>query len=240
LTPLVEEAPASVVAGVGPPPRQSAYRHLLRAAIPRRVLIDRLPPTPKRTVLLTFDDGPDPRLTLKVLDMLGEHGARALFFVVGRRVLTAPWLLRRIVEAGHLIGNHSHLHHNRRYVIRAPAFCLYLRDARRCQRVIREHLGLTPCFFRPPGGRLTLTTLLVPFVLGLRCVRWSIDSNDWRFRTTAEATAGAAAVLDRVAPRDIVLMHDDKGTIIPLLEILLPGLRERGFDLSSGLDAISR
>ena len=83
---------------------------MLKALIPRAANVRRLRRRAGNAVLLTFDDGPDPEVTPGVLERLDAYGAKAVFFVVGRRVKRAPHLLMRMAERGHLIGNHSHLH----------------------------------------------------------------------------------------------------------------------------------
>jgi peptidoglycan/xylan/chitin deacetylase (PgdA/CDA1 family) len=221
-----------------PGARSRSLRELVLRSFPRRLLTVRLKHTTRPTVLLTFDDGPNPRTTPAVLDCLERYRARAIFFVVGRFVRAAPGLVREILKRGHLVGNHTHLHHNRRHVERSPSFRFYWKDARRCQEMVLAATGMEPRLFRPPGGRITPATLLVPLVLGMRCVQWSLDSNDWRFRTSDEVRTGAKALLARVASRDIVLLHDNRPTAVELLETLLPVLTARGFDLASGVDAL--
>jgi peptidoglycan/xylan/chitin deacetylase (PgdA/CDA1 family) len=220
-------------------PRARSLRELLLRLFPRSIVSLRLRRRERPTVLLTFDDGPHPVVTRRVLECLERHGARALFFIVGRHVRSAPGVVQEIVARGHLLGNHSYLHHNRRFIEERPPFRFYLSDARRCQNTLLEQAGRAPRLFRPPGGKVTPTTLLVPLLLGMRGVHWSIDSNDWHFRTPGEVQAGVQALLARIAPRDIVLLHDNRPTIIDLLEGLLPALAERGFDLWSGIEDLN-
>jgi len=213
---------------------------MLKALLPRGVVVRSLPRRARNAVLLTFDDGPDPDVTPAVLDRLRLHGARAVFFVVGRRIKRAPALIARILQEGHVVGNHSHLH-QASYVLpggRQPRFLHYYRDCRRCQTAIQHHGGKRPRLFRPPGGRLTLKTLMIPKLLGMKCVTWSADVGDWSFRSAAEARAGAEELARTVAPTDIVLLHDDNPCVIDLLDALLPALRARGLDLASGVELI--
>ena len=88
----------------------------MKASVPRVILIQRLPKAETQSVLLTFDDGPHPDVTPGVLDRLAAYDARAVFFVVGRRLKRSGDLLERTRQAGHLIGNHSYLHRDR-YVL---------------------------------------------------------------------------------------------------------------------------
>jgi peptidoglycan/xylan/chitin deacetylase (PgdA/CDA1 family) len=179
-------------------------------------------------------------VTPAVLERLERFRARAVFFVIGHRARRAVPLLARIRAGGHLIGNHSHLHRDQYILVGAPQVSrlAYYRDCARCQAMIRETVGRSPIFFRPPGGRVTPTTLLVPKLLGMRSVLWSREIRDWSIRSGAEAQAGAAALLRDIAPRDIVLLHDDNPFVLDLLDALLPTLQSQGFDLAGGLDLL--
>ncbi len=213
---------------------------VLKGMLPRAVAVRRLRGRSDNTLLLTFDDGPHPEVTPAVLDRLDAYNAKAVFFVVGHRAEQAPHLLAEIQKRGHPIGNHSYLH--RRSDVEGSTFNLhfadYYRDLRRCQNVVEDHTGSRPRFFRPPGGRLTLRTLTVPTCLGLRSVFWSREVGDWRFRSAPEGTAGGEELLRNSEPGDIVLLHDDNPCVLDLLDVLLPGLKARGFDLASGIDRL--
>jgi peptidoglycan/xylan/chitin deacetylase (PgdA/CDA1 family) len=161
-----------------------------------------------------------------------------VFFVIGSRIKQAPHVLPLIHAGGHLIGNHSQSH-QASYVLRdapAPRFGEYYKDVQQCQAVIKNCVGHQPGLFRPPGGRLTPVTILVPKLLGLRSVTWSRDTEDWRFRTTYEAREGAARLAATIRPRDVVLLHDDNPCVIDLLDELLPVLAERQFNLRSAVE----
>jgi peptidoglycan/xylan/chitin deacetylase (PgdA/CDA1 family) len=219
-------------------------RHRLRACakelVPRALAIRRLRASSTPTVLLTFDDGPDREVTPAVLDRLAAYNARAVFFLVGRRVRRAPEIVDRIRASGHRIGNHTYLH-RRRYVQpnpEKPRFASYYQDCVWCQQSIEHAVKERPTLFRPPGGYLTPTTIVVPKLLGMQSMIWSLDVEDWTFQRVEEARRGGQELLRRIAPRDIVLMHDVNPHVVDLLDTLLPGLHERGYDLSAGLDLL--
>jgi peptidoglycan/xylan/chitin deacetylase (PgdA/CDA1 family) len=212
-------------------------RSTIKRAIPAAVAIRTLDRRAARSVLLTFDDGPHPDVTPAVLERLDQYGAKAVFFVVGRRVRRAPRLLAQMQARGHLIGNHTQLHRPH-YVLpieRRLRFWEYYRDVRRCQELLTVTLGQSPQLFRPPGGRLTPVTILAARLLGLRTVQWSREVADWRFRTREDACAGAATLATMIEPRDIVLLHDNNPCIVDVLDHLLPALAHRGLDLSSAV-----
>jgi peptidoglycan/xylan/chitin deacetylase (PgdA/CDA1 family) len=169
-------------------------------------------------VLLTFDDGPHPEYTPAVLDRLAAHGISAAFFLVGSRITAASHLPQRIASAGHVVGNHTFSHRRFGWCERSGP----LADVTRCQALLP---GAT--WFRPPLGRLTPGVWLAARRHGLRIMNWSLDSNDWRCRSESDARTCAVEVLESVRPGDIILFHDDRPWTCAILDMVLPGLRER-------------
>ncbi len=210
-----------------------------RARLKGLVATRKLKPGDRDCVLLTFDDGPHPEGTPRVLDALRRYGARAVFFIVGSRIERAPHLLARILDEGHLLGNHSHDHASGR----ALGFRRYCDDLRRCQDAIEGLTGFRPALFRPPLGEMSPWTLLAPRLVGLRPIFWSIDANDWRLREAAEVEPCADRLnhqLGRRGLREIVLMHDERPLTAMLLDQVLPPLVERGVDLRRALDELAQ
>jgi peptidoglycan/xylan/chitin deacetylase (PgdA/CDA1 family) len=188
-----------------------------------------------QTVLLTFDDGPNPYLTAAVLDRLRDANARAVFFCIGKRVRQYPGIVRRAIAEGHAIGNHTETHAHSGWLEVAG----YQQEIRRCQEAIAAVTGQAPVLFRPPWGKTTPATLLAPRLLGLRSVYWSVEPRDYRLQTGAEAQECGAEFGEKVQAGDIVLLHDDALHILSLLDELLPRLRNRGFDLHSAAGTLS-
>lgn len=199
-------------------------------------LVRRLPSRCATSVLLTFDDGPVRGVTEGVLDRLADFKARALFFVLGRRVEAVPDLARAIAEGGHAVGNHSHDHD----MARLPSVGAYLQDVRRCSTAIAAATGAEPRHFRAPGGRIHPASLVVPRRLGLTHVLWSLDPLDWGCTDPQVAAGLGRDLAGEARGGDIVLLHDFGPAIHPLLDQLLPGLVGRGFDLGSGLAALDQ
>ncbi|MGB9877262.1 MAG: polysaccharide deacetylase family protein, partial [bacterium] len=127
-----------------------------------------------RRIYLTFDDGPEGDFTLKVLDLLRDWGAKATFFVCGKNCEIFPHILKREVEEGHSIGNHTYSH-NRLLVYLG----LIKGEVERTRRIICELTGREVNLFRPPWG------VMVPWLRwylireGYRLVFWDIDTRDW-------------------------------------------------------------
>lgn len=152
-------------------------------------------------VALTFDDGPDPQVTPRVLDALGACGARATFFVIGRHVEQRATIAERIVAEGHELGNHSwtHSYFQNFYDRRRQAD-----DIERNRRLIRQISGREP-LYRPPVGLKSPALARIAHAAGMTIVAWSLHSRDTYAR---DPDAVAARVLARVRPGDIVLLHD--------------------------------
>jgi peptidoglycan/xylan/chitin deacetylase (PgdA/CDA1 family) len=159
-------------------------------------------------VALTFDDGPDPVVTPRILDLLGAHGARATFFVLGERAARYPDVIRRIHREGHTVGTHTQ-RHLVRFHFAGPRFVR--REIEDAVDVIAGILPARPALFRPPQG------LRTPFFASgwrllrtrsLTCVTWSVRAFDSR-PTTADAIVGRVA--RRLAPGAIVALHDGTG-----------------------------
>jgi peptidoglycan/xylan/chitin deacetylase (PgdA/CDA1 family) len=179
-------------------------------------------------VALTFDDGPDPVDTPKLLDLLREKGVKATFFVVGKRADQYPEIVRRAWAEGHLIANHTWSHYS--------LFCFLtprrLRaEIERGTESVRRSCGFRPRFFRSPVGMRH--PLLGPYLkdAGLEYVSWSIRTRD---TLTANSSVLARRILNQAASGDIILLHDRlPGGTDAMLEVLprvIDELRQRGFE----------
>jgi peptidoglycan/xylan/chitin deacetylase (PgdA/CDA1 family) len=189
-------------------------RSVLLTCIPSRWLTA-TNPTPNSAALLTFDDGPDPELTPRVIDLLASRGARATFFVIGERAQRHPECIRRILDAGHSIGNHSWSHP-------APGTLSsrdYLVDVRRARSFLEQLSGSHVRLFRPPHGHVTAATLTGLWRDGTQVMLWNVDPKDY----AAESAAAVEARLRRLAPStgDVVLLHDTIPTTVDALPRIL-------------------
>jgi len=158
-------------------------------------------PTPERRAALTFDDGPSPRNTPALLDVLSRHRIRATFFLVGRNVRRFPGIVTRIAGEGHEIGNHSE-HHLFLPFLPTP---LLRREIRIPAKRIEGLVGKRPRFFRPPMGWFSPRVLRVLAEEGFDPVIGSIHPQDSR-RLPAERIE--AYVMARIRPGSVVILHD--------------------------------
>jgi peptidoglycan-N-acetylglucosamine deacetylase len=157
--------------------------------------------TAETAAALTFDDGPDPETTPAVLDLLGEAGARATFFLVGARAARHPGLVARIAAEGHAVGNHGWDHP----ALPTLALPAVVGQLRRTTEAIAA-AGVAPSrLMRPPYGDQSLMSHLAARRLGLTVTAWSVVGADW---ADDGGPAIAARVLDGLHPGAIVLLHD--------------------------------
>jgi peptidoglycan/xylan/chitin deacetylase (PgdA/CDA1 family) len=183
-----------------------------------------------RCVSLTFDDGPNPDATPRVLDALGEAGVKATFFLLGKHVDRWPALAARVAAEGHQLGNHGW--HHRKLHVRSPA---YVRDdLARGLASIEAATGVRPAFFRAPHGFRNPWVSSIAHGLGERVVGWTLGVWD-------SARPGARVIAQRtlvhVRPGSIVLLHDgdgydpagDRVQTAEALPAILGGLRDRGY-----------
>jgi len=187
-------------------------------------------PREHRAVSLTFDDGPDPEWTPRVLDVLAREGVRATFFLIGRRARRAPEQARRIADSGHDLGNHTWSHpslwrcgpaHTEREIADGHA-------------AIADAAGAPPRFFRPPWGKTNLAMFGVARELGTPCVFWTVQPESRRPVVPAEQ---ARRGLARARGGAIYDLHDADGVpgagrrLVEYLPALIAGLRAQGYAL---------
>ena len=156
----------------------------------------------RREIALTFDDGPDPEVTPRLLDLLDELGCSASFFCIGDRVRAHPGLVREIARRGHAVENHSMTH--------GPTFALqtlagYRREVQLAQAAIAETVGSEARFFRAPMGFRNPLLDPVLYEAGLALAAWTRRSFD---TIAADPKVVAARLTRRFAPGDILLLHD--------------------------------
>jgi peptidoglycan/xylan/chitin deacetylase (PgdA/CDA1 family) len=175
---------------------------------------------------MTFDDGPHPENTPRILDLLDTHGARATFFLQGSMVDRHPHIVRQIARRGHQIGNHGYAHLD----ARAVGIREYLADVLRAQAAIEATLGeLLPRNFRPPFGNITPGSMLALLRHRFRLIFWSLDSRD-SFIEDAPALVNHVAQ-QRVEAGCIMLFHDDYRHTVDAIEEILGLVQRQGVTL---------
>jgi len=214
-----------------------AASHAMLAAAglwPRSALLGpnwtRLPTQAGAQIAITIDDGPDPDVTPRVLDLLDRYRAHATFFCIGEVARRHPHLVETIVTRGHAVENHSQ-HHRHHFSLLGPR--ALRREVEAGQRTLTELSGTAPLFFRAPAGLRNPFLEPVLCGLGLQLASWTRRGFDTR---TRDAACVAKRLLHTLAARDILLLHDGHAArdvrgqpvVIDALEIVLQAAHEAG------------
>ena len=184
-------------------------------------------PTAATTLFLTFDDGPDPEWTPRVLDVLAQCEVRATFFVLGRLASRHQTLLRRALGLGHALGNHSYAHRHP-WLLSARSARAEVRDG---ADAVAQATGAWPRWYRPPHGRLGRYGRDAARECGESIALWSRSAVDWG---PLASGASVARRLDGIGPGEIVLLHDGPlrhnhpACTLAALPVVLEALGRRG------------
>ncbi|BFP50635.1 polysaccharide deacetylase family protein [Streptomyces griseus] len=180
------------------------------------------------SMVLTFDDGPDPRYTPGILATLREHAVRAMFFVCGEMAEGNADLLREMADDGHVVGNHSWSHPLIPKLSRSA-----IRDELgRTSEVVERALGTAPLWYRAPYGAWNRNSFEIGAELGMEPMAWTVDTLDWK---TPGTGAIVRRVLDGAAPGVVVLSHDaggDRSQSVAALRRYLPRLLDSGYRIT--------
>ena len=161
-------------------------------------------PAAGKTLYLTFDDGPDPRYTPQLLDLLEQYQIPASFFVVAQSAQANPALIARMKRSGHVVGLHSLSHKNG--LIQPPISAC--RDFSRSVAILQQ-LGIPPRYFRPPWGHWNAMTAAQAYSRGIQPMMWDVMAEDWRGDTTAQEIAHK--LLTRTFDGAVICLHDGRG-----------------------------
>ena len=174
-------------------------------------------------IAITYDDGPHPQNTPRLLDMLAKRNIKATFYVIGRSVNLHPGVLRRTVAEGHEVGNHSHTHR----LLSKLGDSEVRKEMQLCQDAIAKAAGVRPRTMRPPyGGLLQRQRELIHKEFGYPTILWSVDPLDWK---RPGASVIASRILKNTTQGGIVLAHDLHSQTVDSMPATLDGLLKKGF-----------
>ncbi len=179
-------------------------------------------PTNKKAIALTFDDGPDPIYTPKILAVLAKYNVKATFFLVGEQTQRNLALVKKILAAGHEIGSHTMTHPDSNNSTLLLLEKEVLESVRLLERLSQQKIK----YMRPPYGQLSPAYFAACQAQGITMIVWSIDSNDWREPPVDKMVE---QVISQVQPGSIILLHDGGGTrqnTVDALDQLLPLLKQ--------------
>ncbi len=198
--------------------------------------------TDRKVVYLTFDDGPHPPETERVLDVLRERGARATFFLIGSKVSGNEAVLRRMLEEGHALGLHTYSHAGTFPLL---SFDKMLADVNEGKHAVESVAGKKISLFRPPFGVTNPTIAKVIRTLGLQTVGWDVRSFDTMFCKSSEHSYKQSGhdwyvpvverIMKQVRPGSVILLHDRLDGASELLALLLDSLAASGYEFTRAL-----
>lgn len=173
-----------------------------------------------KRIALTFDDGPHPTYTEKLLDGLKERGVKATFFVTGEHAELNPDIIKRMSEEGHLIGNHTYSH----IQLTSGNKETFKEELRRTNEVITEITGQEVTYVRPPYGSWDKA---FEKELNMLPVLWSVDPLDW---CCSDAACVARKVEKSVSENDIILLHDYYASSVEAALMIVDALQAEGYE----------
>jgi chitin deacetylase len=187
--------------------------------------------TRQKVVALTFDDGPTPGITEEVLSTLNEEGVKATFFVIGEDLERNPEEGRKIVAAGHELGNHTYSHE--RMVLKTPSFIES--EIERTDQLIRQAGYQSAIHFRPPYGK---KLILLPYFLSKtsrKTITWDVEPDSYP-EIAADANRIIAHVMEKSSPGSIILLHvmyKSRGESLKAVKGIITGLKGEGYSFKT-------
>jgi peptidoglycan/xylan/chitin deacetylase (PgdA/CDA1 family) len=174
-------------------------------------------------IAMTFDDGPHPQNTPRLLDILRARNVKATFYVIGRSVDLYPQIVRRTVAEGHEIGNHSYTHR----LLSKLGDSELRQEMSRCHEAVGRAAGVRMRTMRPPyGGLLQRQRELVHAEFGYPTILWAVDPLDWKRPGPSVVTS---RILSGTNAGSIVLAHDLHAQTVDAMPATIDGLLKRGF-----------
>lgn len=185
----------------------------------------------KKELYLTFDEGYENGYTAPILDVLKKHNVKAAFFVVKPYITSNPELIKRMVDEGHLVCNHSARHPSMASIKDFEVFSKELTDV---EAAFEEVTGKKmPKYFRPPMGKYSELSLYFTKKCGYKSVFWSLAYADWKVKDQPNPEAAKKKLLGRTHNGSIVLLHAVSKTNVQILDDLITEWKNRGYELKS-------
>jgi peptidoglycan-N-acetylglucosamine deacetylase len=178
-----------------------------------------------RSVVLTFDDGPDEKITPQILDILKENNIKATFFVIGKKAVKYPDILKRIHEEGHLIGGHSYSHH---FFFDWFTFRQMEQELKHTADIVFSVIGKKIRLFRPPYGVTNPTLGRIVGTFKYISIGWSLKSNDTVIRDSEQLLSRLKM---KLKAGDIILFHDTNPWTVDLMITFIAYLRQEHYSV---------
>lgn len=194
-------------------------------------------PKAKGTIALTFDDGPHPKYTSQILEILRREGIKATFFVIGENIdYYDEGVITEIIDDGHELGNHTFNHEHTKEMDEED----FYRDVKACHELVKNKYGYEMKVFRPPEGYVDEKVMNIAKELDYSIIIWSIDTKDWE-HVGSDLIVGN--IEKNASDGDIILMHDyvsKPNTTIGALERVIKNLKNEGYDFVTVSELIEK
>ena len=189
--------------------------------------------TKNEEVLLTFDDGPNPGTTEKLLDLLRNKNIKALFFCLGENINKHPELCKRIIEEGHTIGNHTYSHKKINEVSRE----VFYAEIERTNNLLKDKFNYDIKYFRPPHGRFIFSTNIILKKHNLVNVMWSLLTWDYK----GNFNRVQKSIQNSLKNNSIVVLHDSDKTELILqdsVKLIIKEAEKRNFKIGEPVNCL--
>ncbi|ADQ14458.1 polysaccharide deacetylase family protein [Halanaerobium hydrogeniformans] len=193
--------------------------------------------TEEKVVALTFDDGPHPSYTEKILDILDEYEIKASFFMIGNRVGRYPGLVEKVANKGHYVGNHSYNHPN---LSNMKDEAVFAEEIYPTSEIIEEVTGNYPKIIRPPYGSITDSQIEYLKEENWQIINWSVDTFDWKSELN-DPQQMYEEIVKHHHPGMVILMHDSSGGSgngLEMLPQLIETLHAKGYEFVTVKDLL--
>lgn len=220
-TPEVKPAPVPTPAPATTPPAPSLVPQATKVVFTRCEI-------QQPTIALTFDDGPHPDFTPRLLDILKQAGIKVTFFMVGRCVVTYPQIVKRMVDEGHEVANHSWSHP----LLTELGQTSVESQLRRTHDAIVKACGVVPAYYRPPYGEIRLSQRKrIQDTFGYCTILWDVDPLDWQPPRNSQKVHDR--ILEQTRAGSIILCHDIHETTVDAMTTTIADLKAKGFQFAT-------
>ena len=183
----------------------------------------------KKYIYLTFDEGYEAGYTPQILDTLKDNNVKATFFITAHYVNTKPELVQRMIEEGHIVGNHTVNHKSMPDLTEEQI----RKEVMDLHQTIQEKFGYEMKYIRPPKGEFSEKTLKYTNTLGYKTVMWSFAYEDWNEDKQPEEQASKEKILKNVHNGEIMLLHGNSKTNTDILDSVIKETKNMGYEFKS-------
>jgi len=182
-----------------------------------------------KSVYLTFDNGYEAGYTAKILDTLKQNNVKASFFITAHYLNTAPDLVQRMIDEGHIVGNHTVNHKSMQELTQEEIKS----EVMQLHHAVYEKFGYEMKYLRPPKGEFSEKSIIETNNLGYKHVMWSFAYVDWEEKNQPEEEKAKKTILDNLHNGEIILLHGNSKTNSNILDSIIKEIKSQGYEIKS-------